>query len=131
MLGKIQMSGVVRAAIAACLAILLSSASLVQLSASSFSGSSNSCGRSQGKCCCRKNAHATPGPAVSSKSCESDCCQVTLGGTAANGFVQPSTRVVAPQAAFLSRVCEGEPATEARLSGYSLQQRPPPTFPIA
>src|SRR5512147_256233 len=110
MLGKTHLRGLGRALVAACLALLLSSASLVQLAAGSFSGAANSCGRSQGKCCCRKHTKAPAGPAVTSKSCESDCCQVMLGGVAASGFVQPSSRVLAPQAEILIARCEGAPA---------------------
>jgi hypothetical protein len=129
MLGKKDIYRLVRALIAACLALVLSSASLVQLSARSFSAPA-SCGRSQAKCCCRKNATAPYGLAFSSKSCESDCCHLTLGGIAASGFVQPSCRVVAPQAGILTPVCDRETAAAIHLSD-SLRQRPPPAHPLA
>ena len=130
MLGKKETYRLVRALMAACLALVLSSASLVQLSAGSFSGST-SCGRSQAKCCCRKGAKAPAGHAVSSRSCESDCCQLTLGGIATSGFVQPSSRVMAPQAGMLTGVRDGETVAALHLSDHSLQQRPPPALPFA
>ena len=130
MLGKKETYRLVRALMAACLALVLSSASLVQLSAGSFSGST-SCGRSKAKCCCNKSAKAPSGPAVSSRSCETGCCKLTLGGVVASGFVQPSSRAVAPQAGMLARLSDGETAPAPRLSDHSLQQRPPPALPFA
>jgi hypothetical protein len=130
MLGKKDTYCLERAVMAACLALLLTSASLVPSSARSFSESTSSCCRSRAKCSCRKNAKGPSGPTLSRKSCGGECGRLTLGGIAASRFLQPSSRALAPPVEILTSVCDSESAPAAHLSDHSLQQRPPPAFPL-
>ena len=124
-----------RCLVAACLALLFSFGSLAPLAAQSFSSApaGMACCRTKGKSCCSKNQahHSTGGPVFSALPCSSGGCLVSLGGVAIAGFA-------------MFRVHTWEPATEAAavrnsrhlfpasaLALYNLQQRPPPSIPVA
>jgi len=53
-----------------------------------------------------------------------------LGSVAANGFAQPFSRMLAPQTEILIAASAGESVPALHLFEYSLQQRPPPAFPL-
>ena len=132
MLGKRDSFRLARGTIAACLALLFSFASLAPLAARSLTACNSSCCRSRAKCCCGKaNAKPPVGPALSSKSFCGDCGKVTLGSVRTSGFVQPSSRSLAPPAELLVSERAGESSPAADLSGYALRQRPPPASRLA
>src|SRR5579863_2772546 len=132
MLGRRDSFRVARPIGAACLALLLSLASLAPLAAQSLSASNSSCcRRSQAKCCHHKgNAEQPLGPTLSSTSCDSDCGRLTLGGIGPSGFVRPSTRSVAPPNASLSGLRVSDSSSGSHFFGHALQQSPPPDTPL-
>src|ERR1035437_2160092 len=132
MLGRNHSFRLARAVVAACLALLLSFASLVPLAAQSLSGPSSSCCRNRAKCCCRKaNAKLPSGSIISARSCGSDCGHLTLGGNRTTGFIPPASRPVAPPIVLLATVRAGQPAHASYLPDHALRQRPPPPAPLA
>lgn len=128
MIGTAQSRRIVRSAVAAHLALLLSVASLAPLAFGAAGESSSSCCRGHGKCCCRKSHSKPPaGPAFANPQCTSDCCQPAIGMAGADGFVRPTCRRVAPTYEVFSRLSVFDRLATERFSGEAHQQRPPPS----
>ena len=87
-----------------------------------------SCNRAKSKCCCRK-AHTDlgNGPVVSSRSCASDCGNVTLGGISAAGCcVHAEARSLAPPSNVAGHTGAAEYFSPSSITAHNLRQRPPP-----
>jgi hypothetical protein len=121
--------------IAACLALFFSFFSLAALAArqSERSMAGMACCKPGAVKCCKKHHHpdSESGPSFAPRNCRSDCGHVALGGIATGGFVpekaarltvEPSTAVLLPGRAT---------AITSILAPDNLQQRPPPTLPVA
>jgi hypothetical protein len=132
MLHTTPKSRLARGPIAACLAILLSFASLTPLAAAAFDGLSPSCCRNHAKSCCRKAHTKTPaGPAISGNSCNSDCAQWALNDIRQNPLVRPSTPSGSGSGQVFGRVSVAQFSPATLLSDNALQQRPPPAASLA
>lgn len=132
MLGKKNSFGWARGVMAVCLAVLLSSASLVPLAARSLSAFDAACCKGHARNCCRKaHTNQPAGPALSSRPCGSDCGRLAPGSIGTSEFVPPSFRPLAPPTESLRGPHASEPSLAAHFSGHALRQRPPPTSSLA
>jgi hypothetical protein len=118
----------VRRFVAAGLGVLFSFASLTPLAAGAFQPAAR-CG-SKTKCCCHK-AHGTGGPAIASRSCQSECGRVTLGGNGITVYAQPRTGPSSPVIAVADGARRTEFFAHLLRPAASLRQRPPPSLPLA
>jgi hypothetical protein len=112
-----------RSLIAVCLGALFCLASLTPLAAAASTSIAH-CG-SKTKCCCRK-AHSTAGPAISSRSCASDCGRITLGSTGNPIYAPPSFADSSPAIVVAYTLLSQDRATHALRVNDSHRQRPPP-----
>lgn len=125
MLGGKKIAGLVRAATAASLALLLSFAALAPLDA--FSDPTPSCCRGGMKCCCRKGKSQAPDAPAYAKRCCDGCRGAWAPGSAGiNGLVRPPLASSAPAIIILPLVSGSTSSLAARLDFDALRQRPPP-----
>jgi hypothetical protein len=117
-----------RGFVAACLSLLFSFGFLTPLAAGVFTTAAH-CG-SNAKCCCRK-AHGPGGPAISGRSCQSECGRVTLGGNGITIYAQPRTSPASPVIALSGRALPTEFFAHLLRPAASHRQRPPPSLPLA
>lgn len=115
----------VRSLVAVSLALLFSLASLTPLAALT---PATRCA-SKTKCCCKK-AHDTTGPALSSRSCGSNCGSVTLGGNGITVYAQPRTGPLSPVIVVAAGARPTQLFAHLLRPAASLRQRPPPSLPL-
>jgi hypothetical protein len=119
-----------RGALAACVGLCLSFASLLPSEIEAF-GAPAACCRTGGRCCrhrVRRDAPSTPAFAAHSP-CE-DGGRLALGTASGNGAISIAAAAVAPPSGAPARIVAASRTPRVRLSGESLRQRPPP-FPLA
>lgn len=118
----------VRSLVAVSLGVLFSFASLTPLVSGAFTPKTR-CG-SKTKCCCRK-AHGAGGPAIASRSCQSECGRVTLGGNGIAVYAHPRTGPSSPVIAVADRARPTQFFAHLLRPAGSQRQRPPPSLPLA
>jgi len=114
----------VRSFVAVSLGVLFFLASLTPLAAGATPVARCA---SKTKCCCRK-AHGTDGPAISSRSCASECGRITLGGNGITVYAQPRTGPSSPVIAVADSVLPDKFFTHLLCTAGSRRQRPPPSL---
>ena len=115
----------VRSFVAVGLGVLFVLASLTPLTAGALTTVSRCASKT--KCCCRK-AHGTDGPAISSRSCQTECGRITLGGTGVTVYAQPRTGSTSPVIALADSVLPTEFLAHLLCTAGSHRQRPPPSL---
>ena len=125
--GTPQSFRVLRGSMAACLALLLSIASLAPLAAGVLRGSSGACCRGLAGHCCKK-AHLKPpaGQTFTASSCGSDCGQFTAARAGMSGVMESSSRSLTPPSQTRARAYAGQSSAASDFSNDALRQRPPP-----
>jgi hypothetical protein len=118
----------VRSLIAAGLAVLFSFASLTPLAATALTPVTGCA--TKAKCCCRK-AHHTEGPAISGRTCQSDCGRITLGGSGITIYAQPRTGTSSLVIASAGLAPAAPVFAHLQRPAGSLRQRPPPSQLLA
>jgi hypothetical protein len=110
---------------AACLALLVSAASLAPLSAGVFPQSKQTCCLSRTKCCHTAHSKKPAGPLFSSRSCESDC-GLTFGNISSGKLLPPSPNRVIPSLELVPMTPGSGSRTATQVYRHALRQRPPP-----
>ena len=114
-----------RSFVAVGLGLLFVLASLTPLTAGALTTVARCASKT--KCCCRK-AHGTDGPAISSRSCQSECGRITLGGNGITVYAQPRTGPSSPVIAVADSVLPNEFSAHVLCTAGSHRQRPPPSL---
>jgi len=115
----------IRSFVAVGLGLLFVLASLTPLMAGGFASVARCASKT--KCCCRK-AHGTDGPAISSRSCQSECGRITLGGNGITVYAPPRTGRWSPVIAVAASVLPNEFSAHILSTAGSHRQRPPPSL---
>jgi hypothetical protein len=122
----------IRRGLGACMALLLWTAPLAPVAAQA-PGASGACACCHGKqiCIChrRHTSGGTDGPAISTASCNTGCCQRALSGRTAGSGLPLKFEPWTPAFSVVSQAAIGGASDRSRGTSLNLRQRPPPLLP--